>query len=128
MTWSSRRGARVASPHDDRAGHQLAVDGAVVLVRAWFGKRDRVRPAPGHRAATREARRADGLDAVRQRPSPGPSGSATDRDGVDSRIRAPVVAAHEFDAGADRHRTHRAASPPAAAAAAVPTPTPTPTA
>src|SRR5882672_4797158 len=124
MTWSSRRGAGVALPHDDRAGHQLAVDGAVVLVSAWLGKRDRVRPAPGHRAATREAGRADGLDAVRQRPGPGPRGGATDGDGVDSRIRAPVVAAHELDAGADRHRTPRAASP--AASSTVPTSTPPP--
>src|SRR5213593_2177661 len=98
------RAARQASsrslPHDDRAGHQLAVDGAVVLVRAGSIKPDRIRPAPGHGAAAREARRADGLDAVRQRSGPGPGDGATDRDGIDGRIRAPVVATHELDAGA----------------------------
>src|SRR6266480_6006061 len=110
------RAARQASsrslPHDDRAGHQLAMDGAVVLVRAGSIKPDRIRPAPGHGAAAREARRADRLDAVRQRSGPGPGDGATDRDGIDSRIRAPVVATHELDARAGGHRAHRAASPP----------------
>src|SRR6266699_3845338 len=110
------RAARQASsgslPHDDRAGHQLAVDGAVVLVRAGSIKPDRIRPAPGHGAAAREAHRADGLDAVRQRSGPGPCDRATYRDRVDSRIRAPVVTTHELDAGAGGHRAHRAASPP----------------
>src|SRR5881296_4094953 len=121
------RAARQASsrslPHDDRAGHQLAVDGAVVLVRAWSIKPDRIGPAPGHSAAARKARRADGLDAVRQRSRPGPGDGATDRDGIDSRIRAPLVATHELDAGAGGHRAHRAS--PAATTPAVPTPTPT---
>src|SRR5205809_4178692 len=40
------RAARQASsrslPHDDRAGHQLAVDGAVVLVRAGRSEERRV--------------------------------------------------------------------------------------
>src|SRR5213592_3982249 len=93
------RAARQASsrslPHDDRAGHQLAVDGAVVLVRAGSIKPDRIRPAPGHGAAAREARRAYGLDAVRQRSGPGPGDGAADRDGIDSRIRAPVVRSEE---------------------------------
>src|SRR2546429_5546484 len=68
----------------------------------------RSRPAPGHGAAAREARRADGLDAVRQRSGPGPGDGAADRDGIDSRIRAPVVATHELDAragGQDRKST-----------------------
>src|SRR5881398_152333 len=77
--------------------------------------------------SARKAPRADGLDAVRQGSGPGPGDGATDRDGIDSRIRAPVVATHELDAGAGGHRAHRAASP-AATAPAVPTPTPTPTA
>src|SRR5881628_1263506 len=123
------RAARQASsrslPHDDRAGHQLAVDGAVVLVRAGSIKPDRIRPTPGHGAAARKARRADGLDAVRQRSGPGPGDGATDRDGIDGRITAPVMATHELDAGAGGHRARRAASP-AATAPAVPTPTPTP--
>src|SRR5438132_134178 len=122
------RAARQAStrslPHDDRAGHQLAVDAAVVLVRAGSIKPDRIRPAPGHGAAAREARRADGLDAVRQRSGPGPGDGAADRDGIDRRIRGPVVATHELDARAGGHRAHRAASS-AATAPAVPTPTPT---
>src|SRR5438874_5238273 len=125
------RAARQASsrslPHDDRAGHQLAVDGAVVLIRAGSIKPDGIRPVPGHGAAARKAPRADGLDAVRQGSGPGPGDGATDRDGIDSRIRAPVVATHELDAGAGGYRAHRAASP-AATAPAVPTPTPTPTA
>src|SRR6266487_3025384 len=120
------RAARQASsrslPHDDRAGHQLAVDGAVVLVRAGSIKPDRIRPAPGHGAAAREARRADGLDAVRQRSGPGPGDGATDRDGIDSRIRGPVVATHELDTGAGGHRADRTAT---RATPAVPTPTPT---
>src|SRR5205823_9182291 len=110
------RAARQASsrslPHDDRAGHQLAVDGAVVLIRAGSIKPDGIRPVPGHGAAARKAPRADGLDAVRQGSGPGPGDGATDRDGIDSRIRAPVVATHELDAGAGGYRAHRAASPP----------------
>src|SRR5213592_949908 len=121
------RAARQASsrslPHDDRAGHQLAVDGAVVLVRAGSIKPDRIRPTPGHGAAARKARRADGLDAVRQRSGPGPGDGATDRDGIDGRITAPVMATHELDAGAGGHRARQAASP---AATAVPTPPPPP--
>src|SRR3989454_4849937 len=124
------RAARQASsrslPHDDRAGHQLAVDGAVVLIRAGSIKPDRIRPVPGHGAAARKARRADGLDAVRQRSGPGPGDGATDRDGIDSRIRAPVVATHELDAGAGGHRAHRAASPPATPPPAPPPPPPPP--
>src|SRR5216117_1077238 len=120
------RAARQASsrslPHDDRAGHQLAVDGAVVLVRAGSIKPDRIRPAPGHGAAAREARRADGLDAVRQRSGPGPCDRATYRDRVDSRIRGPVVTAHVLDTGAGGHRADRTAT---RATPAVPTPTPT---
>src|SRR5438445_11511102 len=120
------RAARQASsrslPHDDRAGHQLAVDGAVVLVRAGSLQPDRIRPAPGHGAAAREARRADGLDAVRQRSGPGPGDGAADRDGIDRRIRGPVVTAHELDTGAGGDRAQRATSP-AATAPAVPTPT-----
>src|SRR5881296_1286872 len=115
------RAARQASsrslPHDDRAGHQLAVDGAVVLVRAGSIKPDRIRPTPGHGAAARKARRADGLDAVRQRSGPGPGDGATDRDGIDGRITAPVMATHELDAGAGGHRARRAASPAATAPA-----------
>src|SRR5438552_10236569 len=120
------RAARQASsrslPHDDRAGHQLAVDGAVVLVRAGSIKPDRIRPAPGHGAAAREARRADGLDAVRQRSGPGPGDGAADRDGIDRRIRGPVVTAHELDTGAGGDRARRPTAP-----AATPPPRPTPT-
>src|SRR5216117_2432600 len=122
------RAARQASsrslPHDDRAGHQLAVDGAVVLVRAGSIKPDRIRPAPGHGAAAREARRADGLDAVRQRSGPGPGDGAADRDGIDSRIRAPVVTAHVLDTGAGGHRADRTATRATTATPTVPTPTP----
>src|SRR5207249_4857040 len=114
-------------PHDDRAGHQLAVDGAVVLIRAGSIKPDGIRPVPGHGAAARKAPRADGLDAVRQGSGPGPGDGATDRAGIDSRIGAPVVATHELDAGAGGHRPHRPPPPPATPPA-VPTPTPTPTA
>src|SRR6266571_7976797 len=121
------RAARQASsrslPHDDRAGHRLAVDGAVVLVRAGSIKPDPIPPAPGHGAAARKARRADGLDAVRQRSGPGPGDGATDRDGIDSRIRAPVVATHELDAGAGGHRADRTATRATAATPSVPTPT-----
>src|SRR2546430_4300573 len=110
-------------PHDDRAGHQLAVDGAVVLVRAGTINPDRIRPAPGQGAAAREARRADGLDVVRQRSGPGPGDGAADRDGIDRRIRGPVVTAHELDTGAGGDRAQRATSP---AATAPPLPTPPP--
>src|SRR2546426_2607603 len=124
------RAARQASsrslPHDDRAGHQLAVDGAVVLIPAGSIKPDRIRPAPGHGAAAREARRADGLDAVRQRSGPGPGDGAADRDGIDSRIRAPVVATHELDARAGGHRAHPAASSAATTPPRPPPPPPPP--
>src|SRR6266487_4224170 len=88
------RAARQASsrslPHDDRAGHQLAVDGAVVLVRAGSIKPDRIRPAPGHGAAAREARRADrtaprATTATPAVPTPTPTAAV--------RTRAPVPAA-----------------------------------
>src|SRR5438876_10468869 len=127
------RAARQASsrslPHDDRAGHQLAVDGAVVLVRAGSIKPDRIRPAPGHGAAAREARRADGLDAVRQRSGPRPGDGATDRDGIDRRITAPVVATHELDARAGGHRADRtapSATPPPSPRPPPPPPLPPP--
>src|SRR2546429_5357673 len=86
----------------------------------------RSRPAPGHGAAAREARRADGLDAVRQRSGPGPGDGAADRDGIDSRIRAPVVATHELDARAGGHRAHRATSPAATPPLTTPHPPPPP--
>src|SRR5439155_26586324 len=78
---------------------------------------DRIRPAAGHRGAAREARRAEGLDAVRQRAGPGPGDGAAHRDRVHGRVRAPIVAAHEFDSGADRHGADQASSPAATTAA-----------
>src|SRR6266516_1302987 len=123
------RAARHASsssfPHDDRASHQLAEDDADVLVRAGSIKPDRIRPAPGHGAAARKARRADGLDAVRQGSGPRQGDGATDRDGIDGRITAPVVATHELDPGAGGHRADRTATRATTATPAVPTPTPT---
>src|SRR5690348_5226471 len=120
------RAARQASskslPHDDRAGHQLAVNGADVLVRAGSIEPDRIRPAPGHGATAREALRTDGLDAVWQGSGPGPSDGATDRDGIDSRIRAPVVTTHELDAGAGGHRADRTATRATTTTPSVPTP------
>src|SRR5439155_9794144 len=57
-----------------------------------------------------------------KRSGPGPGDGAADRDGIDRRIRGPVVTAHELDTGAGGDRAQRATSP-AATAPAVPTPT-----
>src|SRR5207248_7842375 len=70
------------------------------------GERHRIRPAPGHGAATREVRRADGLHAVREGSCPAPGDCGAHGDRIHGRIGAAVVAAHELDAGAGRSEEH----------------------
>src|SRR5262245_56824005 len=85
---------RAALLHHNDARHRGAVDGAIVMVAARGIERALGRPGRLDRAAC-EAWRAGGLDAVVDRPSPGPGDLAADRDRIDRRILARVVDAPE---------------------------------